>query len=381
MHPSRSHHLPTHRPELLWTCVLADAVTHLSWSPSGRSLAVGVADGTVHLLAETGREVTRHTTSSTVSITAMRWDPSSPLTVGRTDGVVVVGANETRRALTHRGEVTDLAWHPPSGHLAVATSHDLAIYDRRLNREAEHCFQAQPLAKVAWLSGPRPASHSLAVSQNETLSWYPDAPGIDSRRHHAMPGRTRSMAPDPSGRYLAVGDFTGVLRIFDPQLDGVTEICGYDGRIDHVSWAPTGTHLAAASSADLTLCSASDTSDSPESADGGETTVPRSLVAHEAPISALSHAPITRTSASALLASADLDGMVMLWNPASRQLLRAIKLRAGVLALAWHPAKPLVSVGLIDGRVLTMTAPPAARPAPDPTRCMHRPPRPFPNPR
>ena len=147
-----------------------------------------------------------------------------------------------------------------------------------------------------------------------------------------------AVAAEPG--WAAAGDSTGSIHVLDlAEPTRGTELSGYPDAVRHLDIAPGGDVVVACADDELTWWTIG--------TDGRVSDEPECSVGHSAPITACS------IGATGFVATGDLDGVVRLWSPRLRDLpLGAVHLDGEVTALAWSRSGQRLAVGSAGGDVL-----------------------------
>jgi WD40 repeat protein len=317
-----------------WAGQIDDYVIDLAWSPDGTTLAAASAAGPIVLFgaADGSRqcELPGHPGGSN----AIAWQPGPALLAsGGQDGTVkfwdASAGQHVATAALGRAWVEHLAWRPGAGvpFLAAAAGRRLAF----INPDASirHPFGDAPktITALAW----HPEGRCAAVAYfGGVVLWGGDDGAAQGE--FAYGNGIQALAWSPDGRWLVSGNQDPSVHLWMPGTDVELQMSGYEGKVRHLSFNPASRWLATSGSRDA--CVWDCTGDGPE----GREPV---MLAHEAPVCGVAF-----QRAHGLLASASLDGALMLWSPERRLPLRAtVRMPAAATCLAWSPDDRLLAVG------------------------------------
>jgi hypothetical protein len=285
--------------------------TALAWSPDGRWLASGGADGRIRLWnAETGA-VEADAVLAPAPVASVAWRPDGKVLVWSSyEGFPKFWDRETgpldvTREPHRIHKVRDLAWTPDGATLAAST-HDgsVLLLDDAAERYLRH---AAPWDRGRVMHGV----YALAVSPDGkvvaaglgTMANVPDENVVELRDVATWAVRARlvghasyvtALAWSPDGRRLASGSLDYGVKLWDAasgRLDAT--FLGHTDAVNSVSWSPDGLALAS----------------------GGS------------------------------------DGTVRLWDPATGRLRATLAAGATVRAVAWGPDGRWLAIATRDGSV------------------------------
>lgn len=291
--------LPTRAISLLVFTQHQQTVRSVAWSPDGTLLASGADDrllltwdlaASVHLRCE-----------QNAAVNAIAWAPASPqLALAAANQVIFLdtklGIQEAGDAFTHKSTVTSLAWSRQQPRLLVSGGLDkLAVIWDTWTFQPQLIFRQHTAAihSASWASDGQTVG--TCSEGGVTRIWNAN----NGKQLHGLfldrEGVCTSLAFEPGGTRLAVGEGDGVLRIWQNSLICRTESSG--------------------------------------NRQGICLDTPTRLRAHTGAIRAVAWSPQGK-----LLASAGDDGALLIWEPDQRQTpLLKISHAAPVLAISWSP--------------------------------------------
>jgi WD40 repeat protein len=142
------------------------------------------------------------------------------------------------------------------------------------------------------------------------------------------------------GRWLATGDQTPSVHVYDIPRDHPLHIQGFESKVQALAFSKDSRQLATAGSAVVTVWPMTGKK-------GPDGATPIQIDGCESPAQALDF------SSTGLLAIGDGAGTLLVINFEKGQFRRKrSKLEIGISALAWHPLLPLLAIGHEDGRVM-----------------------------
>jgi WD40 repeat protein len=326
-----------------WAAQLDDYVIDLAWSPDGGLLAAASASGPIALHgAQDGarrHELPGHEGGSN----AIAWRPGSDvLASGGQDGAVKIwdaaAGQHVASAPLGRSWVEHLAWRPggagpvlaaAAGRRLVFLGHDAAV--RREFKDAPKTITA-----LAW----HPRGDCAAVAYFGGVCLWGDDDGA-AQKEYAYGNGIHALAWSPDCRWLVSGNQDPSVHIWMPGSDVELQMSGYEGKVRHLAFDPASRWLATSGSQDACIWDCSGA--------GPEGREPV-MLPHAAQVCGVAF-----QGTHSLLATASLDGAVMLWSPERRQPMRAtVKMPAAATRLAWSPDDRLLAIGSEKGFVYVL---------------------------
>ncbi len=311
---------------------LDDAVRAISWSPTGRVLALG-ADGRA-LLGGTDR-LTAPIGPDPIDCCWITDDRVA--VVDGLLGVVIAGGGSVdlvpvERALavgapTPRGDEAQ-----GRAHCAVVVGGDgcTVVPPHPTSPDQTTTIDTGPLRTAVHLGG----SMWLAGGADGLVAVDVALACVDQRVE--LPGVV-SLASAPNAGRAAASDATGAIHVLElAELEHGTELHGYPDAVRHLEIAPGGDLVVAGADDEVTWWSIS--------ADGRVADEPECSVGHDTAITACA------IGASGYVATGDADGMVRLWSPRLRDLpVGALPLGREVTALEWNSSGEHLAIGTAGG--------------------------------
>ncbi len=329
-----------------WAAELDDYVIGLEWSDDGAWLAAASAAGPIPLYAPDGArrgQLPGHENGSN----AIAWQPGTALLAsGGQDGAVKLwdgaAAQHVATAALGRPWIEHLGWRPGAGPpvLAAASGRRLAFVDPAAVVRFAPEEAPKTLTALAW----HPAGSSLAAACFGAVRLY-DPDGKAAPREFAYGNGIQTLAWSPDGRWLVSGNQDPSVHLWMPESDVELQMSGYEEKVRHLSFDPSGRWLATSGSRDASVWDCSG-----EGPQGREP----AMLAHDAPVCGVAF-----QRGHGLLATASLDGAVMLWSPERRQPLRAsVRMPAPASCLSWSPDDKLLAIGTQKAMVYVLRCDP-----------------------
>ena len=269
LHETLGSHLPTPGRDDLrgweWYCLLArchdDLLTmrghtaevfSVAWSPDGRRLASGDADGQVRLWDRaTGRTI-RMLAGHREEVAVVAWSPDgSRLASAGSDRVIRVWDPESGQLIAqlrgHADVVRSVTWSPHGDRLAsCALNKDsrIRVWDVASAKQllAWDAGKFEPPFQVAW----SPEGDRLAAchSRNSVVVWNALTGEVILER--PVPDQPHRIAWSPDGRQMASGTWRGDVLVWDSATGGELAKMGHRDGISWLAWRPDGERLASA---------------------------------------------------------------------------------------------------------------------------------------
>jgi WD40 repeat protein len=288
-----------------------------AWAPDGRSLAVGLADGSILRVQPAAWPSPQALPSSQVlqahahSVLALAWQKAGRLwaSSGQDGRVLLWDARlqEPRVLLEERQWSERLAFAERANLLAVATGRTLRMFDEAGTLRYQHVGDASAISALAW----HPRASELASAGNGGVLLH----RIDLKGE-AGSGAALAPAPrvlplraacvcvafHPDGRLLAAGLQEGRVQLWNLATGSESRLDGFGARVLATEWSANGRYLAGAAGSELVVWDFSRTGTRAEPA-------ALRLAAHSERITAVAFRP-----GSNWLASAGQDRRLLWWR-------------------------------------------------------------------
>lgn len=330
---------PTAVLELRGRLRLDDYIVDLAWSGDARQLAVAGGEGKVFLArfdadlrareSLTAAEIGQHG----LGTLAVAWAPQSDAfaSSGQDGRLVWWDARSAESCVERRPSrtwTTQLAF-AADGTLASAAGKQVSLW--RSGLELVHEFA--PLeATVASLGWDKPG-RDLAVALNGGLAVYRVEPSRHTVRHYRWAAPCLVASFSPNSRYLATGTQDGTVHFWHLATGKDSQMRGYPGKVDSLSWSSEGRWLATAAGDALVVWDFG--------GKGPEGSRPLQLAGHTDRIECLAFQP-----GGAFLVSGGRDWRLSLWLPGKvSTALDAHLTDAEPSCLRWSPDGRFLAVG------------------------------------
>ncbi|MEM9163863.1 MAG: WD40 repeat domain-containing protein [Cyanobacteria bacterium P01_F01_bin.4] len=337
-----------------WQGGLSDYITALDWSPDGGLLAVSSAKGEVLLWSEdqqisllSGKSAQTASEVSHQAINCLGFSAGGRyLAAAGQQGKVAIwsmqslGHSGTQPVITLKNPncwVDRLVWHPTEPWLAFGAGSQVQVWNiAREQLLTAQDFAASSVLGLAW----HPQGTLLAVSGHSGIKVWRSDDWDAEPECTEVPGASVAVAWSLDGQYLASGNLDRTLTVVAWDKPPPWLMQGFPGKVRQVVWSPPvagqAAAIAAACSDGITIWRRQ-----------GNAWESQVLQQHRRTVVAIAFHP-TRP----LLASAAQDGQVCLWQNAKslQQTLKGVS--QGFSALAWHPQGNYLAAGGDQGELI-----------------------------
>jgi WD40 repeat protein/serine/threonine protein kinase len=311
-------------------------LTSVAWSPDGKFLATGSADGTAKIWPASGGRELLTLRGHSSGVTSLSWSPDGRrLATASLDGTAKVWERADGRQRfslnEHEGRVTSVSWSPDGKKLVTANSDGTAkVWDAATgHRLSTIKANTSGLTSVSWSPDGKRLATGSAHEDGITKLWDVDA----GRTWKTLKGQgsVGSVSWSPDGKRLAAGYEDGTTQVWD--LSGAQEplmLRAHRSGVVAVSWSANSQQLATGS--------ANGTAKVWSALSGRELFT---LRAHSKGVACVSWSPDGKQ-----LATASIDGTAKIW-PASggRELLTLRGHKGDALSVAWSPDGKRLATG------------------------------------
>ena len=326
-----------------WKLGLTDHIQALAWSPTGDRLAAAVVSGPITILDANSGAVVHTLPGHGFGTAALDWQPGGKLLASAGQDGKVRLWDTTTGAETHAlaggaAWVETLAWRPSGNLLASGAGKKVRIWDAAGTLVRELPPQAGTVMDLAW----RPGTDYLSVLAYGAARMYDPAVSDQQVQAFEWKGSPLKMAWSPDGAVLAHGNQDSTVHFWYASTGTDLQMSGYPTKVRELSWDFTSRYLATGGSSMPCVW------DCQAGPNGPEGSKPRMLEGHDDLLSA-----VAWQARGYLLASASLDGRVIVWQPGNKKEPRMGQFRfeSAVSTLAWAPGDKAFAVGTAGGTV------------------------------
>ena len=230
---------------------------------------------------------------------------------------------------------TKVAWRPQGTSLASAAGKCLRLFTTDGEIAYESSDHESTIADIGW----NPDGSAIAVAAYFGVTLH--IPGKPLRRLE-WKGSSLVLAWSPTAKYLVTGEQDSSVHVWYLKTGKDSQMSGFATKVLELSWHRSGNYLATGGSDSIVLW---DTSGA-----GPEGRKPKMLEGHPTRLTQLQF-----QSRGDDIASADADGMLLLWTPLTHvtpYFARAFE--SAVTRLAWSPDDQRLTVGERDGTITTL---------------------------
>lgn len=318
----------------LGTFAAEDHILHLAWSPDGARLLATPASGSILVAGQDG-EILETLPGHGMGNGESTWFLEQPVTCGFDGKVRLVG----REWNPGRGLIERVKTSPDAKFLAAAQGKSLHILDQEGNESLSLRDLEASVVDFAW--NPARSREVATVGAGGATLWR-----LGQKKPFARfdwGGASLRVGWSADGRWLATGDQTPSVHVYDIPRDHPLHIQGFEGKVQALAFSKDSRQLATAGSAVMTVWPMTGKK-------GPDGATPIQIDGCEAPAQALDF------SSTGLLAIGDGAGTLLVITFEKGQFRRKrSKLETGISALAWHPSLPILAIGHEDGRVMLLS--------------------------
>lgn len=323
-----------------WYVALGDYIIDLGWSPDASKLAAVTVEGSVFLIDNHGdsaffKLLGQH--AGGANALSWRADGNEFTTAGH-DGLVKIWDGKSGEQLGEldAGDawVAKVAYAPRRSVLATAAGRHLKLWNEQRQPFYESSDHSSTIADVGW----NPDGSGLAVAAYNGITLH--VPGKQSqRRKYTWKGSSLVLSWSPDAKYMATGEQDSTVHFWHVKSGEDAQMWGFPTKVLELSWDSSGRWLATGGGASICLWDCS--------GKGPAGRKPRQCDAHTNKITQLAFQPDGN-----LLASADADGFLFLWDPIKHEkVIGGLSLTSSATCMHWCKGGKL-AVGQRDGNVV-----------------------------
>jgi len=323
-----------------WRTELPDHIIGLAWSPDGSRLAAATVSGPIFLLDSNGKSGSQ-LQGHGFGTASIAWQPNGDrLASAGQDGAVRLwntsAASEVAALEGGAAWVERVKWNADGTLLATSAGKKTRIWDSVGNLVQELPPQAGTVTDLAW----RPGTNHLTVLGYGAANIYDSANG-QLVKSFGWKGSPLALAWSPDGKVLAHGNQDSTVHFWYAATGVDLQMSGFLSKVRELAWEHGSRYLATGGGHMPCLWDCG----GPK---GPEGSTPQMLEGHEDNLSALAY-----QARGYLLASAALDGRVLLWQPANKKAPKVGEFQFEVEAttLAWSPDDKSLAAGSDRGVV------------------------------
>jgi WD40 repeat protein len=318
----------------LGTFSAEDHILHLAWSADGTRLLATPTSGSI-LVAGTDAQILETLPGHGMGNGESAWFLDQPVTCGF-DGKVRTGSREWSLG---RGLIERVKASADGKFLGAAQGKALHIFDAEGNDALSLRDLEASVVDFAW--NPSRSREVATVGAGGATLWRLGQKKLFARFDWG--GASLRVGWSADGRWLATGDQTPSVHVYDIPRDHPLHIQGFEGKVQALAFSKDSRQLATAGSAVVTVWPMTGKK-------GPDGATPIQIDGCEAPAQALDF------SSNGQLAIGDGAGTLLVITFEKGQFRRKrSKFEGGISSLAWHPSLPLLAIGHEDGRVMLLS--------------------------
>ena len=331
-----------------WCVALDDYIIDIAWSPDASRLGAVTVEGSVSLIDDHGdsaqpRLIGQHAGGAN----SLSWRPDGTefATTGH-DGMVKCWDAKSGQLLSelHAGDpwVGKAVYNPRRNVLATAAGRHLKVWNDKREPFYESSEHASTIADVGW----NPDGSGIAAAAYNGITLH--VPGRQRRpRKYTWKGSSLVLAWSPDAKYIATGEQDSTVHFWHVKSGEDAQMWGFPTKVLELSWDSSGRWLATGGGESVCLWDCS--------GKGPAGRKPRQYDAHSSKLTQLVFQPDGK-----LLASADADGWLFVWDPIEHdKVIGGLLLSSPASCLRWRRGGKL-AVGQRDGKVVVFEVRPAA---------------------
>lgn len=235
-----------------------------AWSPDGRTLVVGLADGALTRVQLSALQEPQTLAAHSESVLAVAWQKAGRLwaSSGQDGRVLLWDARSPEARLLHaeRQWSERLAFSERGTALAVATGRTVRVFDEAGQLRYQHTGGAGAISALTWhpraaelVTGGNGGALLHRIDLKGSPSGAAEARAAPTPRALPLRAACVCMAFHPEGRLLAAGLQEGAVQLWNLATAEASRLEGYGARVLAAEWSANGRYLATASGDALVL--------------------------------------------------------------------------------------------------------------------------------
>ena len=323
-----------------WYVALGDYIIDLAWAPKASKLAAVTVEGSVFLIEDHGGAATfKLLGEHAAGANSLSWrgDGAEFATAGQ-DGLVKIwhGTSGEQTCTIEAGDpwVAKVAYNPRRNVLATAAGRHLKLWNDQHKVFYESSDHASTIADLGW----NPVAPGIAVAAYNGITLH--MPGTEKEpRKYQWKGSSLVLAWSPEAKYIATGEQDSTVHFWNVKSGEDAQMWGFPTKVLELSWDSSGRWLATGGASTICLWDC-----------GGKGPAGRKPKQYEAHLNKLTQ--LAFQPDGKLLASADADSFLFLWEPFKHEkIVAGISLSSPASCLRWSKGSQL-AVGQRDGNVV-----------------------------
>ena len=323
-----------------WGMTLSDYVIDLAWSPDASKLAAVTVEGSVFLIDDQGTSarfgrIGQH--AGGANSLSWRRDGAEFATAGH-DGLVKIWKGDSGQQLStlEAGDswVSKAVYNPRRNVLATAAGRHLKLWDEQREVFYESSDHSSTIADAGW----NPDGSGVAAAAYNGVTLHVTGKQRQLRKYE-WKGSSLVLTWSPDAKYIATGEQDSTVHFWHVNSGKDAQMGGFPTKVLELSWDSSGRWLATGGGASVCLWDCR--------GKGPAGRKPRQYDGHSNKVTQLVFQPDGK-----LLASADADGHLFLWNPIKHdKVISRLSLSSSASCLRWCKGGRL-AVGQQDGKVV-----------------------------
>ena len=322
-----------------WHVELSEYIIDLAWSPDASKLAVATVEGQVYMVDHGNSAQSRLIGCHEFGVNSLSWraDGAEFSTAGH-DGLVKIWDGDSGQELAslEAGDrwVAKSVYHPRRNVLAAAAGRQLKLWNEQHEVFYESSDHSSTIADVSW----HPRGLGIAAVANRGLTLHLSDETAEPRKYRWR-GSSLVLKWSPDARFIVTGEQDASIHFWFMESGKDAQIRGYPSKVLNLSWDSSCQLLATGGGPTIVVWDCS--------GEGPVGRQPRQLEAHSNKLTEL-----VFQSDGSLLASADADSFLFLWEPCKHEkVVGGVLLSSPASCMQWCTGGK-IAVGQQDGNVV-----------------------------